>query len=195
MVTNRHGHLLRRTISVETFRWLPELDDRYVRSVLDKSGTSQVQCNGDSSSNKNARGKPETILSAREHHDHRSMAGLCEYMSEVRCDNSVADKEVMREASRPTLGSSQTVNSKRLRSQKDARSAHSSSDGAKEERTCWMLFCTVTGNDCQSRGVQLPGGTEDRSIPIRTLERNTAAITKRQRGRNLREEPTQRAHR
>ena len=39
----RQGHFFKRTSSVDNVGWHLELDERYVRSVLDKSGMEQTQ--------------------------------------------------------------------------------------------------------------------------------------------------------
>ena len=69
--------------------WHFELDDRWARSVLFKCCKSQANATVTPGSNGAATaaaagGTDQTILSSCEHHDHRSMTGLCEYMSDMR---------------------------------------------------------------------------------------------------------------
>ena len=73
--------------------WHFELDDRQARSVLFKCCNSQANATLTPGSNGAATaaaagGTDQTILSSCEHHDHRSMTGLCEYMSDMRDDNT-----------------------------------------------------------------------------------------------------------
>ena len=43
------------------------------------------------------------FLDTCSHRDHRSLAGLCHYVSEMRHDASFATQEVLRDASHPTM--------------------------------------------------------------------------------------------
>ena len=52
----------------------------------------------------------EQQLDTYGHRDHRSLAGLCQSMSEMSNDTTLATNEVMRDASNPTVGSPQQDN-------------------------------------------------------------------------------------
>ena len=98
----------------------------------------------------------ETILNSSGHHDHRSMASLCQYMSEMRCDITVATKEVMREASSPALGSLQ--NTKRIaRCHKERRTTQMQTHVPRERReNVWRVV--VDSDRCStSSGVKIRG--------------------------------------
>ena len=108
------GHFLKRTVSVAIVGWHLELDDRYVRSVLDKSDTSQGKAMVTSGSTAaatatatTATSGKERILSSSEDHDRRCLAGLCQYMTEMEYDITFATREFMRGASESDLAKGQ----------------------------------------------------------------------------------------
>ena len=89
--------------------WHFELDDRQARSVLFKCCNSQANATLTPGSNAQQQQQPleertRTILSSCEHHDHRSMTGLCEYMSDMRDDNTPRHQRGYARSSSQTVG-------------------------------------------------------------------------------------------
>ena len=97
-------HFLKRCISVDEFGWHVELDQRYVKSLLDIMAMnhckSMATLGSKGQEGNNATGK----LDAKEHREFRSGAGICQYMTEQRFDIAFSMKEIMREAAGPTRG-------------------------------------------------------------------------------------------
>ena len=77
-------------LTVDNFEWHLELEEPYVRFVLDKSSTDQV--------------KAVVTPGSRE------TSGLCQFMSEMRYDTTIATKEVMQNASTLAVKSLQKPN-------------------------------------------------------------------------------------
>ena len=73
---HKETHFLKRRISVDDFGWHVELDQRYVKSLLDAMAI-----------------------------EFRSGAGICQYMTEQRFDIAFRTKDIMREAAGPTTAS------------------------------------------------------------------------------------------
>ena len=99
-------HFLKRRISVDDFGWHVELDQRYVKSLLD----AMAMNHGKSMATPGWKGQEgshvETDkLDPQEHREFRSGAGICQYMTEQRFDIAFSTKEIMREAAGPTTAS------------------------------------------------------------------------------------------
>ena len=101
----RQEHFLKRRVPVVNFGLHFDLDERYVRSVVDRSGngTSKIgrrtwKQGGDGDSRNMLRPNSSDTYSQR---DHRSMLD-CQDMSEMRYDATFATKEVMRDTSNPS---------------------------------------------------------------------------------------------
>ena len=85
--------------SVDEFGWHVELDQRYVKSLLDAMAMNHCRSMATPGS-KGHEGKNTTEkLDAKEHREFRSGAGICQYMTEQRFDIAFSTKEIMREAS------------------------------------------------------------------------------------------------
>ena len=100
----RQGHFLKRTISVDYFGLHLELDERCVRSVVDKFVMDQanaVVTPGSKETSTAAATSGAKQLDTYSHRDCRPLAGLCQ-LSEMCYDTACATKEVMRDASNPT---------------------------------------------------------------------------------------------
>ena len=102
-------HFLTRRISVENFGWHVQLDQRYVKSLLDamamnhcKSMTTPGSKGQESS--RNVADLTEK-LDPQEHREFRSGAGICQYMTEQRFDIAFSTKDIMRERAGPTTAS------------------------------------------------------------------------------------------
>ena len=102
-------HFLRRRISVENFEWHVELDQRYVKSLLDAMAMDHCKsmATPGSKGQESSRNVVDVTekLDPQEHREFRSGAGICQYMTEQRFDIALSTKEVMREAAGPTTTS------------------------------------------------------------------------------------------
>ena len=87
-------------------------DERYGRSELDKCGMGQEKSAvtpGSKEAMSTAENAEKKVVGhGYSHRDYRSLAAVCQYMSEMMHDKTFTTKEVMREASNPTMGSLQT---------------------------------------------------------------------------------------
>ena len=108
----RQRHFFKRTISEDNLGWHLGLDKRYGRPVLDKSGMGQeksaVTLGGKEAMSTAENAEQKVLGRVYSHRDYRSFAGVWQYVSEMRYDKTFTTKEVMREASNPTMGSLQT---------------------------------------------------------------------------------------
>ena len=93
----KETHFLKRRISVDEFGWHVELDQRYVKSLLDAMAIPGWK--GQEGNNATEK------LDAKEHREFRPGAGICQYMTEQRFDIALSTKEIMREAAGPTTAS------------------------------------------------------------------------------------------
>ena len=86
-------HLLKRRISVGEFGWHAELDQRYVKSLLDAMAMNHCKSMATPGS-KGQEGNSETEnLDSKEHREFRSGAGICQYITEQRFDIAFSTKE------------------------------------------------------------------------------------------------------
>ena len=102
-------HFLRRRISVDNFGWHVELDQRYVKSLLDAMAMNHCKSmdtpgSKGQESSRNVEDLTEK-LDPQEHREFRSGAGICQKMTEQRFDIAFSTKEIMREAAGPTTAS------------------------------------------------------------------------------------------
>ena len=101
-------HFLKRRISVDNFGWHVELDQRYVKSLLDAMAMNHCKSmatlgsKGQESSRNVADLKEK--LDPQEHREFRSGAGICQFLTEQRFDTAV------REAAGPTTPSKTKLN-------------------------------------------------------------------------------------
>ena len=102
-------HFLKRRISVDNFGWHVELDQRYVRSLLDAMAMNHFKsmATPGSKGQESSRSVADLTekLDPQEHREFRSGAGICQYMTEQHFDTSFSTKEIMREAAGPTTAS------------------------------------------------------------------------------------------
>ena len=99
---------LKRRISVDNSRWNVELDQRYVKSLLDAMAMNH--CKSVATPGKgqeSSRNVADVIekLDPQEHREFRSGAGICQDMTEQRFDIAFSTKEIMRAAAGPTTAS------------------------------------------------------------------------------------------
>ena len=102
-------HFLKCLISVDDFWWHVELDQRYVKSLLDAMAMNHCKSmatpgSKGQESSRNVADLTEK-LDPQEHREFRSGAGICQYMTEQRFDIAFSTKEIMREAAGPTTAS------------------------------------------------------------------------------------------
>ena len=98
-------HFLKRRISVDEFGWHVELDQRYVKSLLDAMAMNHCKSIATPGSKGQEGNNATEKLDAKEHRELRSGAGICQYMTEQRFDIPFSTKEIMREAAGPTTAS------------------------------------------------------------------------------------------
>ena len=98
-------HFLKRRISVDEFGWHVELDQRYVKSLLDAMATNHCKSMATPGSKGQEGNSATEKLDAKEHREFRSGAGICQYMTEQRFDIAFSTEEIMREAAGPTTAS------------------------------------------------------------------------------------------
>ena len=106
----------------------------------------------------------------RRHHDGRSLAGLCQYMSERTDDFTPATKGVTREASGPTLGSNTSRESPDLF--EDEPLSNSVSDAVTKTRKLLTVVVSSAWAGCPTSRVEVFNFrrvAEDWRIPIETL--------------------------
>ena len=96
---------LKRRISVDEFGWHVELDQRYVKSLLDAMAMNHCKSMATPGSKGQEDNNVTEKLDAKEHREFRSSAGICQYMTEQRFDIAFSTKEIMREAAGPTTAS------------------------------------------------------------------------------------------
>ena len=102
-------HFLKRRISVDEFGWHVELDQRYVKSLLD----AMVMNHGKSMATPGSKGQESSRnvadltekLEREEHREFRSGVGICQFLTEQRFDTACSTEEIMREAAGPTTAS------------------------------------------------------------------------------------------
>ena len=98
-------HFLKRRISVDEFGWSVELDQRYVKSLLDAMAMNHCKSMATPGSKGQEGNNATEKLDAKEHREFRSSAGICQYMTEQRFDIAFSTKEIMRETAGPTTAS------------------------------------------------------------------------------------------
>ena len=104
-------HFLKRRLCVDDFGWHVELDQRYVKSLLDAMAMNHCKLmatpgsKGQESSRNVADLTEKLDLDAKEHREFRSGAGICQYMTEQRFDIAFSTKEIMRDSAGPTTAS------------------------------------------------------------------------------------------
>ena len=82
----RETHFLKRRISVDEFGWHVELDQRYVKSLLDAMAINHCKSMATPGSKGQEGNNATEKLDAKEHREFRSSAGICQYMTEQRFD-------------------------------------------------------------------------------------------------------------
>ena len=98
-------HFLKRRISVDEFGWHVELDQGYMKSLLDAMAMNHCKSMATLGSKGQEGNSGTEKLDAEEHREFRSGVGICQYMTEQRFDIAVSTKEIMREAAGPTRAS------------------------------------------------------------------------------------------
>ena len=98
-------HFLKRRISVDNFGWHVELDQRYVKSLLDAMAMNHCKPMAalGSKGQESVRNVAELTgkLDPLEHREFRSGAGICQYMTEQRFHIAFSTKEIVRDAAGP----------------------------------------------------------------------------------------------
>ena len=89
-------HFLKCRISVDEFGWHVELDQRYVKSLLDAMAMNHCKSMAVLGSKGQEGNNATEKLDAKEHPEFRSGAGICQYMTEQRFDIAFSTKEIMR---------------------------------------------------------------------------------------------------
>ena len=85
---------------MDEFGWHVDLDQRYVKSLLDAMESMATP------GSKGQEGNSATEkLDAKEHREFRSGAGICQCMTKQRFDIAFSTKEIIREAAGPTTAS------------------------------------------------------------------------------------------
>ena len=98
-------HFLKRRIFVDECVWHVELDQRYVRSLLDAIAMNHCKSTATPGTEGQESNGSIVKLDQKEHTEFRSGAGTCQYMTEQRFDIAFSTKEIMREAAGPTTAS------------------------------------------------------------------------------------------
>ena len=102
-------HFLKRRISVDNFGWHVELDQRYVKSLLDAMAMDHCKSMATPGSKGQESSRNVADLTEKfdpqEHREFPSGAGICQYMTEQRFDIAFSTKEIMRAAAGPTTAS------------------------------------------------------------------------------------------
>ena len=96
-------------ISVDNFGWHVELDQKYVKSLLDALAMNHCKSMATPGSkglesSRNVADSTEK-LDHQEHREFLSRAGICQYMTEQRFDIACSTTEIMREAAGPNTAS------------------------------------------------------------------------------------------
>ena len=94
---------------MDEFGWHVELDQRYVKRLLDAMAMKhcKLMATPGSKGQESCRNVADLTekLDSQEHREFRSGAGICQYMTEQRFDIAFSRKEIMREAAGPTTAS------------------------------------------------------------------------------------------
>ena len=101
----KETHFLKRRICVDDSGWHIEMDERYVRSLLDTTGMNQCKSMATPGSKDQERQATNDKLDPQEHREFRSGAGICQNMTEQRFDIAFSTKEIMRDVAGPTTAS------------------------------------------------------------------------------------------
>ena len=97
----KETHFLKRRVCVDDFGWHVELDQRYVKSLLDAMAMNHCKSMAAPGSGQESHVATEK-LDPKEHREFRSGAGICQCITEQRFDLAFRTKEIMREAAGPT---------------------------------------------------------------------------------------------
>ena len=87
------------------FGWHVELDQRYVKSLLDAMAMNHCKSMATLGSKGQEGNNATEKLDATEHREFRSGAGICQYVTEQRFDIAFSTKKITREAAGPTTAS------------------------------------------------------------------------------------------
>ena len=102
-------HFLKRCTSVDNFGWHVELDQRYVKCLLDAMAMNHCKSMAapGSKGQESSRNKADLLekLEPQEHREFRSGSGICQFLTEQRFDIAFNTKGIMREAAGPTTPS------------------------------------------------------------------------------------------
>ena len=98
-------HFLKRRISVDEFGWHVELDQGYVKSLLDAMAMNHCKSMATLGSKDQEKQATNDKLDPQEHREPWSGAGICQYMTEHSFYIAFSTKEIMREAAGPTTAS------------------------------------------------------------------------------------------
>ena len=90
---------------MDEFGWHVELDQRYVKSLLDAMAMNHCKSMATPGSKGQEGNNATEKLDAKEHREFRYGAGTCQYMTEQRFDIAFNTKEIMREAAGPITAS------------------------------------------------------------------------------------------
>ena len=104
----RDTHFLKRRIRVDASGRYIEMDQRYVRSLLDSMGMNHCRSMATPGSKDQERQATSDKLDPQER-EFRSGPGFCHYMTEQRYDTAFSTKEIMRDAAGPTSASKTTL--------------------------------------------------------------------------------------
>ena len=92
----KETHFFNRRICVDDFGWHVELDQRYVKGLLDGMAVNHCKSMATPGSKGQESSHVETEkLVPKEHRKFRSGAGICHYMTEKRFDIAISTKEIM----------------------------------------------------------------------------------------------------
>ena len=95
---------------MDDFGWHLELDQRYVKSLLDAMAMNHCKSMATLGSKGQESSHAETEKwDPKEHREVRSGAEICQYTTEQRFDIAFSTKEIMREAAGPTTASKTTL--------------------------------------------------------------------------------------
>ena len=101
----KETHFCKRRICVDDAGWHIELDQWYVRSLMDTTRMNRCKSMATPGSKDQEKQTTNEKLDPQEHREFRSGAGICQYMTEQRFDNSFSTKEIVRDAAGPTTTS------------------------------------------------------------------------------------------
>ena len=92
-------HFLERRISVDNFGWHVELDQRYVKSLMDAMAMNRCKsmASPGSKGQESSRNMTDSTekLDPQEHREFRSGAGICQYLTEQRFHIAFSTQEIM----------------------------------------------------------------------------------------------------